>query len=291
VGIVPFAGTDRTCVIACSKEAKRYGVKNVMLVPEAKAICPDIVLVPQTPNLYRRAHNALLAEIETVIPIDAIKSIDELSCRLDEGQRKNPEGLASMLKAAIADGVGEHITCSIGFAANRQLAKIACKMDKPDGVTIWRPEQMPRPLFTVPLDDIPGVGSRMQRRLSFANIDNTEALYRTQPKQLRALWRNVTGEWLWYALHGYDIQAPGCKRGMFGHAHRCVQSTSSLRRSAGCRPQVGNHGPAQPVTAARSAPIPRPKLQSARPTLPPKGSLESTSESPVKLCPRSLEHC
>lgn len=84
VGVVPFEGTNRTCVIACSREAKKFGVKNVMPVDEAISKCPDLILVPQKPDLYRRAHNTLLAEIESVIPIDAVKSIDELTCRLEE---------------------------------------------------------------------------------------------------------------------------------------------------------------------------------------------------------------
>lgn len=79
IGIVPFTNTERTCVIACSREAKARGVKNVMTVPEARKLCPDILLVPQKPDLYRRAHNTLLAEIESVIPIDTVKSIDELT--------------------------------------------------------------------------------------------------------------------------------------------------------------------------------------------------------------------
>lgn len=217
VGVVPFAGTDRTCVIACSREAKARGVKNIMAVADARQICPDIILVPQSPDLYRRAHNALLSEIESVIPIDTVKSIDELTCRLDEKQRHDPQGLAYDLKEAIRRNVGPFITCSIGFAANRQLAKMAGKIDKPDGVTIWYPSTMPAPLFRVPLSDIPGVGSNMQARLARAGICTTESLYNTAPKQMRKLWNNVTGERLWYALHGYDIQAPQSERGMFGH--------------------------------------------------------------------------
>ncbi len=101
IGIVPFTNTERTCVIACSREAKLRGVKNVMTVPEARRLCPDILMVPQKPDLYRRAHNTLLAEIESVIPIDAVKSIDELTCKLDMGQRKNPQDLAAKLKGTL----------------------------------------------------------------------------------------------------------------------------------------------------------------------------------------------
>ena len=55
VGIVPFDGTVHTVVIACSKEAKARGVKNVMKLADAKKVCPELVLQCQTPDLYRRA--------------------------------------------------------------------------------------------------------------------------------------------------------------------------------------------------------------------------------------------
>lgn len=223
VGVVPFAGTDRTCLIACSREAKMAGIRNVMSIPEARAACPDLVLVPQQPDLYRRAHNALLSEIETVIPIDTAKSIDELTCRLDEDGRRDPEGLSVRIKRAMAEAVGGIITATIGFAANRQLAKMACKAGKwhhgtyGNGLAVWAPADMPGPLFEVNLKDVPGVGSRMAGKLYRASVFTTEDLYRLEPKHMRALWHNVTGERLWYALHGYDIQAPVSRRGMFGH--------------------------------------------------------------------------
>lgn len=223
VGVVPFEGTDRTCVIACSREAKSYGVKNVMNVQDARKLCPDIVLVPQKPDLYRRAHNALLCEIEAVIPIDTAKSIDELTCKLDENGRRDPELLTQRIKRALAENIGPYITCSVGYAANRQLAKMACKAGKKsqgrygDGLAIWWPAEMPVPLLKVELEDIPGIGGSMAKRLYKVGVFSTEQLYRLQPKHMRKLWNSVNGERLWYALHGYDIQAPEQTRGMFGH--------------------------------------------------------------------------
>lgn len=241
VGVVPFAGTSRTAVIACSREAKAYGVKNVMPIDEARRLCPDLVLVPQKPDLYRRAHNALLSEIETVLPIDTAKSIDELTCRLDDAGREDPHSLSTRIKAAIAE-IGPWITCSIGMAANRQLAKIACKEGKRgvgrygDGLLIWRPEDLPEPLFAVAMEDIPGIGGSMAKRLYAAGIYSTQQLYGIQPKHMRKLWGNVTGERLWYALHGYDIQAPASSRGMFGHGRvlppeaRSIQGAREISR-------------------------------------------------------------
>jgi len=219
VGVIPFetSAANSTVVIACSKEAKAAGCKNVMRVPEALSVCPGLVLVTQRPDLYRRAHSTLLNEIACEIPIETVKSIDELSCKLDRKTIANPVALADRIKQRIRNNVGEYITCSIGFAANRMLAKIACKVDKPNGTTIWRPDAFPAPLLSLPLEDIPGVGKRMEQRLWAANIRTTADLWNSQPKQLRGLWGNVNGERMWYAIHGYDIQAMPTSRGMFGH--------------------------------------------------------------------------
>ncbi|MEM7621554.1 MAG: type VI secretion protein ImpB, partial [Pseudomonadota bacterium] len=193
VGIIPFGGIakERTSIIACSKEAKARGCSNIMKVPEALKICPELVLVPQEPDLFRRAHNALLSEISAVIRIDAIKSIDELTCRLDERDRQDPEGLAAKIKDRIAQYVGPYITCSIGFAANRQLAKIAGKQNKPDGLTIWHPDMMPFPLLPLSFEDIPGIGKRMEMRLWHCRIHTMEQLLKLSPKHMRKIWNNV----------------------------------------------------------------------------------------------------
>jgi DNA polymerase IV len=223
VGIVPFGGTTRTCVIACSHEAKYYGVKNVMNVLDAKALCPNLVLVPQKPDLYRRAHNALISEIAAVNPVDAIKSIDELVCKLQPADRHDPRALGIRIKRRIVQNIGPWIGSSIGFAANRQLAKIACKAAKKtgghngDGIAIWHPRDMDGPLLDLALEDIPGIGTSMARRLRRAKIETVGALLATSPKQMRQLWHNVTGERLWYALHGYAVQTPPSGRSMYGH--------------------------------------------------------------------------
>ncbi len=236
VGIVPFdaAPTKSMTVIAVSKEAKKLGVKNVMRVPDVLAICPEILLVPQRPDLIRRAHLTLLSEIEAEIPIDAVKSIDELACTLDRNTSADPRGLASRIKERLRKNVGEQITCSIGIAANRLLAKIACKVDKPNGITIWHPFDMPTPLVARPLSDIPGVGDKMAARLSGRNITTIEALLATRPQQLRAVWGNVNGERMWYALHGYQIQAEPTQRSMYGHGRVLPPEWRNVEKAREC---------------------------------------------------------
>src|SRR5580700_4161160 len=112
VGVIPFetSAANSPVVIACSKEAKAAGCKNVMRVPEALAACPDLVLVTQRPDLFRRAHNALLNEIACEIPIETVKSIDELACKLDRSTIAAPSALAQRIKDRLRRNVGEYIT-------------------------------------------------------------------------------------------------------------------------------------------------------------------------------------
>jgi DNA polymerase-4 len=171
-----------------------------------------------------------------VIPVDQVKSIDEVSCWLDETQRGEPTDLAQRIKNTIRYNIGATLTCSIGFAANRHLAKIASDTKKPDGLTIWYPEDVPAQLARLKLDDIPGIGRSMVKRLAAARVGDVPGLLALQPKQMRALWRNVTGERLWYALHGYAVEAPETERNMFGHArvlppdHRSLDDARTIAR-------------------------------------------------------------
>lgn len=217
IGVTPFEANTGTCIIAANHNAKIKGVKTGMSVNEARHICPSIELVSQSPDLYERAHRKLCLMIEQEIPIDVVCSIDEMSCRLEPKDIANPRALSDRIKARIKANIGDYITCSIGMGPNLQLAKIASDMDKPNGFTVLRPEDLPGRLLDLQLHDIPGIGSRMKTRLINAGISSVEALWNTQPKHLRALWGNVNGERFWYALRGYEIQAEHTQRAMFGH--------------------------------------------------------------------------
>ncbi|MEP7353184.1 MAG: BON domain-containing protein [Acidobacteriota bacterium] len=131
-------------------------------------------------------------------------------------------------------GVLDQITCSIGIAANRLLAKIACKVDKPNGITIWHPHDMPAPLVQRALSDIPGVGDRMEARLAGLQITTIEGLLQTRPAQLRALWGSVNGERMWYALHGYAIQAEPTQRSMYGHGRVLPTDWRNIPKARDC---------------------------------------------------------
>ena len=119
-------------------------------------------LVPQQPDLYTRIHHRIVAAVLGVLPIDAVCSIDELAATV--APRDVPAALTHQIKQRLRDAVGAHITCSIGYAPNRWLAKIAADLDKPDGLTVLHPRDLPGRLLTLDLENLPGVATRWHCR-------------------------------------------------------------------------------------------------------------------------------
>ena len=140
LGVIPFAGAVNSCVIAANTMAKRAGVTIGMAIADARRRCPGIALVPQQPDLYTRVHHRIVAAVLDVLPIDAVCSIDEFAVTV--APHDIPAALTHQIKQRLRDAVGDHITCSIGYAPNRWIAKIAADLDKPDGLTVLR---SPRP--------------------------------------------------------------------------------------------------------------------------------------------------
>lgn len=219
VAVVPMM-TDATCAIAASYEAKAYGVRTGTKIYDARRMCPNLVCVLARHDKYVDYHHRILDATGKHIPVTKIWSIDEFHCDL-MGREKLPENaraLARRIKEQIWSDVGPAINCSIGIAPNSFLAKVASDLHKPDGLVLLRPEDLPGPLFGLKLTDLPGINVRMEERLLRANIRSIEDLWRTTPKQARAIWGSVGGERFWYWLHGYDVPHQKTNSVMIGHS-------------------------------------------------------------------------
>jgi DNA polymerase IV len=216
VGVIPI-DTPSTGLIAASREAKRLGITRGMWVREARRVCPDIVLVAARHEKYVDLHKKIVGAIGNVLPVTAVRSIDEMVCALKVNEGARALALGREVKAAIAQEVGPTVTCSVGLGPNELLAKIAAEMEKPDGLVVIQPDDLPGPLLRLSLTDIPGIARGNARRLEKAGITDMAGLWALAPKQARAIWGNVEGERLWAELHGYAVERPATERAMFGH--------------------------------------------------------------------------
>ena len=236
VGVTPFADARNSCVIAANSKAKRFGVKTGSTIVEARRLCPRIALVPQRPDLYVRTHQQIVAAVLSVLPIDVICSIDELAAVLEK--RDRPEEIAGRIKRRVREAVGKHITCSIGCAPNRWLAKIAADLDKPNGLTVLSPGDLPGRLLNLGLEELSGVGRRMRARLERAGLSTVGDLWDSTPGRLRAVWGNVAGARFWYALHGYTVEPPPTQRSSIGHGRVLPPEQRSAGEARGLARQL-----------------------------------------------------
>jgi len=218
--VVPVM-TDATCAIAASYQAKAYGVKTGTPIYEAKRLCPGVVCVLANHDLYVDYHHKIIEEIEHCIPVTIVASIDEVACKLEGSFRSvsKAKELARKIKAGLAKNIGPAISCSVGIAPNRFLAKVASDMQKPDGLVVIEAQDLPHALHVLKLNDMPGIGENMGRRLRQAGLLTMEALLRASRNQLRHVWGGVEGERFYYKLRGVDLADQPTQRRTVGHSH------------------------------------------------------------------------
>ena len=162
---VIVGGAMRGVVCAASYEARRYGVHSAMPVFQAKRLCPQGIYLPVRMERYKQASCAVMEILRGVSPLVEQVSIDEAYVDITGTERLHgpPAALAERVKAAIREAAS--LTCSIGIAPNKFVAKIASDFKKPDGLTILEEDRVREFLARLPVGKIPGVGSKTGQRL------------------------------------------------------------------------------------------------------------------------------
>ncbi len=214
--------TDSAVAIAASYAAKGFGIKTGTVVREARRLCPAVIPVEANHRLYTDYHERILKAVDTCLPVEKVMSIDEMACRLmgTERQVLVARELALKVKRALREQVGECLTCSIGIAPNVFLGKVGSDLQKPDGLVVITKEDLPGILLGLELQDIYGIGERMEQRLHRAGIYTVAELWEATPIRLRRVWGGINGLLFHQMLHGVDIQPPSSRFAKsMGHQH------------------------------------------------------------------------
>jgi DNA polymerase-4 len=214
--------TDSAVAIAASYAAKAFGIKTGTLMRDARRLCPAVITVQANHRLYTDYHERILKAVDTCLPVEKVCSIDEMACRLMGTERQVPVAreLAVKVKRALREQVGECLTCSIGVAPNIFLGKVGSDLQKPDGLTVITHDNLPNVLLGLQLQDIYGIGERMEQRLHRAGILTVAQLWNATPLQLRRVWGRINGLLFHQMLHGVDIQPPSSRFSKsVGHQH------------------------------------------------------------------------
>jgi len=182
---------DRGVVSAASYEARVFGVRSAMPVVQARKLCPQGVFVGGRMSRYTEVSRQVMAVLGDFSPLVEQASVDE--AYMDITGTRNlfgpPAELARSLQARVREVTG--LSCSVGVAPVKFLAKIASDFRKPGGVTIVEPEDVEAFLKDLPVGKIPGVGGKTLPRLAALGVKTCGDVLRYSGE----FWERHLGEW------------------------------------------------------------------------------------------------
>lgn len=201
--------TKNACVIAASYEAKRLGVKVGMTFADAKLLAPDIIMVETDPPKYHHVYKILVDIMSSYSPNFSMKSIDEGIIDFGGTRTVNHRPLVQIgyeIKKRLKEQVGSWMTCNIGIAPNRFLAKTAASLHKPDGLDVITHKNLRSILASLELTELTGIAERNQARLNACGI-YTPLQFLDAPSDLlsRHVFKSVCGEDWYQRLRGWEV--------------------------------------------------------------------------------------
>ncbi len=169
--IIVSGHSKRSVVSTASYEARKFGIHSAMPVFQAKQRCPHLIILPGSRHKYALDSKRIMKILRGFSPLVEPVSIDEayLDIRGCEKLFGPPLTIADKIKAAIFKELA--LTCSIGIAPVKFLAKIASDMDKPGGITFISKDKMQEVINTLPIQKVPGVGRQAMTLMASLQIN------------------------------------------------------------------------------------------------------------------------
>lgn len=203
VGADPKEGKGRGVVSTCNYEARGFGVRSGMPISRAWKLCPSAIYLPVDYGLYVKVSNEIMEMLRKHTDKFEQWGIDEafLDVTSKAGNYAEAEALARQVKNEIREK--ERLTCSIGIGPNKIIAKIASDVQKPDGLTVVREEEVERFLAPLPVRRLLWVGKKTEQKLKTIGIKTIGELARFDPAVLTESF-GVMGTQLCLMAHGVD---------------------------------------------------------------------------------------
>jgi DNA polymerase-4 len=205
-----YAG--RGVITTATYEARALGLHSAMGMMKAAALAPDAVLLPVDFDAYRHYSRLFKAAVRAIAPRIEDRGIDEIYIDLTGlatgeavaggADLSVVRTLAQSIKDAVRAATG--LSCSIGIAPNKLLAKIASDLDKPNGLTIVGDGDLERRIWPLPARRINGIGPKSAARLETLGIRTIGELARTDAAFLVETFGRAHGQWMHDAAHGRD---------------------------------------------------------------------------------------
>lgn len=233
---VAVVGSEqRTVILTASYEARGYGVRTGMTLQEARNACPGLKLVAARNRLYTDVSTRIIDVFRDYSPLVEVFSVDEAFVDVTGSLEffGSARRIAYLIKSRIKARLG--LTCSIGIAPNKLLAKLASDMKKPDGLTVVERDEVEALLADLPIGQLCGIGRRTERALNRMGIFSCGQLGRFPVRQLVARF-GVVGHKLALMGRGIDsapVLAPDAEPDV-----KTVGHSVTLRRDLSSREDI-----------------------------------------------------
>jgi len=191
----------RGVVTTSTYEARALGVFSGMGMMKAAKLSPDAILLPTDFDAYRRHSRLFKNAVAELAPLIEDRGIDEIYIDLSDAGDDVPE-LAQRIKDAVNAATG--LTCSIGIAPNKLLAKICSELDKPDGLTLLTREDIATRIWPLSVKKINGIGPKAVEKLALLGLHSIADLAKADPALLQENFGRTYSEWLLRAANGED---------------------------------------------------------------------------------------
>ena len=191
----------RGVVSTANYEARKYGIHSAMPLRTAYKLCPHAVFLPVDYEAYSAVSQQFKSVLLSITPVMENAGIDEVFLDVSE-LSETSEIIVARIKAGIKEKTG--LTCSIGIAPNKLLAKIASDLRKPDGLTILNETDIESQLWPLPIRKLYGVGPKTEAHLKKIGIETIGQLASSSLEKLIENFGNSYGQYLYDASRGID---------------------------------------------------------------------------------------
>ena len=190
-------GGNRGVVLSASYEARQFGIHSAMSMTRARRMCPQAVIVHPDYDEVSAVSSAVMETFRSITPMVEALSMDEAFLDISGALLRFPSAVAigEHLRARIADE--QRITCSVGISSTTQLAKLASRRAKPDGLVVVTPGEVTAFLHPLPVDELWGVGEKTAEQLRRLGLRTVGDLAHTSVETLR----RAVGPFLGTRLH------------------------------------------------------------------------------------------
>jgi DNA polymerase-4 len=191
----------RGVVTTSTYEARALGVFSAMGMMKAAKLAPEAWLLPADFEAYRHYSRLFKQAVSEIAPQIEDRGIDEIYIDLTD-LAQDSVMLANCIKQAVRDTTG--LSCSIGIAPNKLLAKICSELDKPDGITLLTMDDVPTRIWPMAVRKINGIGPKASEKLAALGIQTIGELAGQSQAFLMQNFGHRYSEWLYQAARGLD---------------------------------------------------------------------------------------